>query len=179
MTRRWALGVIIVSNRRGNLRDIRRTGPVSAPGDSVVSRGRAVVPWDVRGIKDETPAECNGTWLADGRGSPLRHQSTTAFTRDTTAEADYRSQNGHTMTRERTVTVYTREGCHLCREAVTTVERVAGSVAAPVEVELTDVDRDETLRAEYGDRVPYVLIDGRPAFKYRVDEQNLREKLTG
>jgi hypothetical protein len=30
---------------------------------------------------------------------------------------------------------------------------------------------------EIGDRVPYVLVDGRPAFKYRVNEAELRRKL--
>ena len=81
------------------------------------------------------------------------------------------------MTSERTVIVYTREGCHLCQDAITTIRSVAESVEPPVEIELVDVDEDETLSAEYGDRVPYVVIDGRPAFKYRVDERELRQKL--
>jgi len=33
------------------------------------------------------------------------------------------------------------------------------------------------LREEYGDRVPYVFVDGWPAFKYRVDESELRRQL--
>jgi len=75
------------------------------------------------------------------------------------------------------VIVYTREDCHLCEDAVTTIRSVAESVESPVEIELVDVDRDETLSAEYGDRVPYVVIDGRPRFKYRVDERELRREL--
>ena len=76
-----------------------------------------------------------------------------------------------------TVTVYSREECHLCEEALDTVRRVAGDVARPVDVERVDVDDDPDLREEYGERVPYVLVDGRPAFKYRVDVAQLRERL--
>jgi len=82
------------------------------------------------------------------------------------------------MNTERTVTVYTREDCHLCQDAIATIRSVVESVNPPVEIELVDVDQNETLRAEYGDRVPYVLIDGRPAFKFRVDEREIRRKLT-
>jgi len=76
------------------------------------------------------------------------------------------------------VTVYTRENCHLCAEAIDTIERVADDEGVTVDMDLVDVDTDEQLRAEYGDRVPYVLLDGSPAFKYRVDERRLRRKLT-
>ncbi|MDS0281937.1 glutaredoxin family protein [Haloarcula onubensis] len=77
------------------------------------------------------------------------------------------------------VTVYTREDCHLCAEAIDTIEEVADEEGVAVDMALVDVDTDEELRAEYGDRVPYVLLDGSPAFKYRVDEARLRRKLTG
>lgn len=76
-----------------------------------------------------------------------------------------------------TVTVYSREDCHLCAEALETVREVAASVDAPVAVETVDVDDDPDLRAEYGDRVPYVLVDGAPAAKLRVDPADLRARL--
>ena len=34
-----------------------------------------------------------------------------------------------------------------------------------------DVDSDAAIRHLYNDEVPVVLIDGRKAFKYRMDEQ--------
>jgi len=80
---------------------------------------------------------------------------------------------------EISVTVYTRENCHLCAEAIDTIERVADEEGVAVDMDLVDVDTDEELRAEYGERVPYILLDGSPAFKYRVDEARLRRKLTG
>jgi len=78
----------------------------------------------------------------------------------------------------RSVTVYTREDCQLCEEAVETIERVADEEGVAVDIDLVDVDRDPALREQYGDRVPYVLLDGSPAFKYRIDERRLRRKLT-
>jgi len=79
---------------------------------------------------------------------------------------------------EVSVTVYTREDCHLCAEAIDTIRRVADEAGVDIAMDLVDVDTDEGLREEYGERVPYVLIDGTPAFKYRVDERRLRRKLS-
>lgn len=76
------------------------------------------------------------------------------------------------------VTVYSREECHLCDEALATIERVAEEVSVAVEIEEVDVDEDPTLQEKYGERVPYVFVDDRPAFKYRVDADDLRAKLT-
>ena len=75
------------------------------------------------------------------------------------------------------VTVYSREHCHLCDEAVATLEEAAAAVDVPVEIEEVDVDEDPRLREEYGDRVPYVLVAGRPAFKFRVDPAEARRRL--
>jgi glutaredoxin len=76
-----------------------------------------------------------------------------------------------------TVSVYTRADCHLCAEAIGTIRRVSESVPTDVTLDIVDVDEDPDLRAEYGDRVPYVFVDGRPAFKYRIDAAELRRLL--
>lgn len=77
-----------------------------------------------------------------------------------------------------TVTVYTRENCHLCADALATVREVAASVPIDVAINEVDVDTDPELAATYGERVPYVLVNGHPRFKYRVDETELRRRLT-
>jgi hypothetical protein len=41
-----------------------------------------------------------------------------------------------------------------------------------------DVDADPELRAEYGDMVPVILIDGRQHGYYRVEEERFRRALT-
>ena len=76
------------------------------------------------------------------------------------------------------VTVYTRENCHLCADALETVRAVAASIPAEIEIREVDVDTDPDLAADYGERVPYVFIDGRPRYKYRVDGSDLRRQLT-
>ena len=81
------------------------------------------------------------------------------------------------------VTVYTRENCHLCDDAVDTLTRIAESEGVEIEIEEVDVDdadvdEDPELREEYGERVPYVLVDGTPKFKYRVDPAKARSVLS-
>lgn len=46
-----------------------------------------------------------------------------------------------------------------------------------IEITETDVDSDPLLRDRYGHEVPVVLVDGRKAFKFRVDETRLRRLL--
>jgi glutaredoxin len=73
------------------------------------------------------------------------------------------------------VQLLTREGCHLCEVAGETLTRVAGEAGLPVE--LVDVDADQELQAEYGDRVPVVLLDGREHSHFTVDVVRLRRDL--
>lgn len=74
------------------------------------------------------------------------------------------------------ITVYSRDNCHLCAEAKETIQRVSEETGTPIELSEIDVDTDEALRERYGERVPYVMIEGRPAYKYRVDEADLRDR---
>ena len=61
------------------------------------------------------------------------------------------------MGTRRTVTVYTRRGCHLCEDAIALVTRVA---AGRADVELVDIDGDVNLYERYTVRVPVVAVDG-------------------
>ncbi|OMQ14733.1 NrdH-redoxin [Modestobacter sp. VKM Ac-2676] len=68
-----------------------------------------------------------------------------------------------------------RVGCHLCTVAEETLTRIGGEAGlTPV---LVDVDTDEELQAEYGDRVPVVLLDGREHSYFTVDVPRLRRDL--
>lgn len=68
-----------------------------------------------------------------------------------------------------------RAGCHLCDDARATLARVAAELGTPWSEQ--DVDADTELRAEYGDRVPVVLLDGREHGYWRVEEDRLRRAL--
>ena len=69
----------------------------------------------------------------------------------------------------------TREGCHLCAVAAETLSRIAGE--AGLSADERDVDADPELQAEYGDRVPVVLLDGREHSYFTVDVPRLRRDL--
>lgn len=73
-----------------------------------------------------------------------------------------------------TVTVYTREGCGLCRAAEAVVARVAGRRAHVV---LVDIDADPQLQARYTVRVPVVAVDGVECFEASVEPAALRAAL--
>ncbi len=73
-----------------------------------------------------------------------------------------------------TVTVYTRQGCHLCAVAEDVVREVARGRA---DVELVDIDADPSLTDRYTVRVPVVAIDGVEMFEFEVSAEALRVAL--
>ena len=75
------------------------------------------------------------------------------------------------------VTVYTRSGCGLCATAEQDVARICGELG--VGWTAVDVDSDPELRAEYGDRVPVIEIDGKEHGFWRVEEPRFRAALGG
>ena len=69
----------------------------------------------------------------------------------------------------------TRPGCHLCEVAKEAMARVAAESGETFQER--DVDADPELAAEYGDRVPVVLLDGREHGYWRVEEERLLRDL--
>ena len=69
----------------------------------------------------------------------------------------------------------TRQGCHLCATAAEVLERIAAE--AGLVPRTVEVDTDPELQAEYGDRVPVVLLDGREHSYFTVDVPRLRRDL--
>lgn len=74
-----------------------------------------------------------------------------------------------------TVTLYTRQGCHLCNDAKQAIEEAR--TRCVFDFEVTDIDENPALRALYNDEVPVIAIDGRKAFKYRLTADDLLRKL--
>ena len=73
------------------------------------------------------------------------------------------------------VVVYSRKGCHLCeivKESIVKLHKRGGFTWREV-----DVDSDSEIRRLYNDEVPVVFINGRKAFKYRMDEREFLRKL--
>jgi glutaredoxin len=73
------------------------------------------------------------------------------------------------------VTVLTRQNCSLCDKAIEAVARICAELG--VTWGPSDVDAEAELRAEYGDRVPVIMIDGREHGYWAVEEDRFRAAL--
>jgi glutaredoxin len=75
-----------------------------------------------------------------------------------------------------TLTVLSREYCHLCQEMVTALQQLQGRFSFQVEV--VDVDLHPGLEEKWGDKVP-VLLDGeRELCHYFLDVEVLERRLS-
>jgi len=75
-----------------------------------------------------------------------------------------------------TLILYTRAGCCLCEDAQEVLLRVRGR--HPFELEVRDIERDESWHRAYLERIPVVAIDGEEVFELFVDETELERRLT-
>lgn len=85
------------------------------------------------------------------------------------------------MTRPQ-VQLLTRDGCPVCVEAHARLTQLAAELGFDlhqVDVDAAAAAGDSALRAEFGDRLPVVLLDGREHSYWEVDEQRLRADLAG
>lgn len=81
-----------------------------------------------------------------------------------------------------TVTLLTRAGCSLCARAAEQLLALRDELG--FDLVITDVDGaaeagDSTLRAQYGDLLPVVLLDGTEHSYWEVDEPRLRRDIAG
>ena len=72
-----------------------------------------------------------------------------------------------------TVTLYAREGCHLCDEARARILALRGELG---DFELTEVDieTDDRLHAAFLERIPVIEVEGRIVSELMLDEEGLR-----
>jgi glutaredoxin len=78
------------------------------------------------------------------------------------------------------VVLLTRAGCSLCERTAGRLFELAGEL--DFDFSTTDVDvaaaaGDSALRAEFGDRLPVVLLDGKEHSYWELDEARLRADL--
>ena len=74
-----------------------------------------------------------------------------------------------------TVTVFSRQGCHLCESAENTLETLSKELDFNLEIKL--IDGKPELEKLYGNEVPVIHIDGEHHDFYRVDEIRFRTSL--
>jgi Glutaredoxin-like domain (DUF836) len=75
------------------------------------------------------------------------------------------------------ITLIGKPGCHLCDDARAVVGRVAGELDLDW-LEL-DIEQDAALAERYWEKIPVVLVDGKPHDFWRVDERRLRAAVGG
>jgi glutaredoxin len=78
--------------------------------------------------------------------------------------------------RFRQLVVYTRNGCHLCDEAITLLTRHRRWLP---DVTVIDIDHDPRLVEKYGHCVPVVQCDGKVRFRGRVSTELLHRLIEG
>lgn len=76
----------------------------------------------------------------------------------------------------KTLTLYTRQSCCLCHDALEVVRQV--TLSHPVELRIVDFDRDlprdDPRRARFAIDIPVLEIDGSIAFRHFADAAALR-----
>jgi glutaredoxin len=73
------------------------------------------------------------------------------------------------------VVVLTRQGCHLCDEAIAQVAAVCAETGEAYAV--LDVDNDPDLQRRYTDQVPVTFVDGEQHDFWRVNPARLKAAL--
>jgi hypothetical protein len=74
------------------------------------------------------------------------------------------------------VILYTRPGCHLCDEARDAILALRDE-GLGIALREVDIERDERLHAELGERIPVVKVAGEIVSELAVDLRSLRSRL--
>ena len=73
------------------------------------------------------------------------------------------------------VEVYSKSDCHLCDEAKSVLSKVKQEI--PFDFVEVDITSNRELFTEYKEQIPVVFICGKKAFKFHVNEKELRKRL--
>ncbi len=73
------------------------------------------------------------------------------------------------------VTVYSKDDCPLCEEAVAGLRRLQAELGFTLRV--LDITRDESLHRAYFERIPVVSVEGEELCEYFLQETVVRERL--
>ncbi len=73
------------------------------------------------------------------------------------------------------VEIYSKSDCHLCDEAKAILVKVQKTF--PFDLVEIDITRDDKIFKKFKEQIPVVFVNGKKAFKFRVDEDTLRKKI--
>jgi len=74
-----------------------------------------------------------------------------------------------------TIEVYAKKGCGLCKEAKKTIDKVQHDI--PFNFKEVEISQSDELLRRYTDHVPTIYINGKKAFKFKVDETEFRKRV--
>ena len=75
----------------------------------------------------------------------------------------------------KTVTLYTRPGCHLCDDARAALQALR--TRHEFEIREVDIETDDALHAAYLERIPVICLDGEHVSDYFLDAPTLTARL--
>lgn len=75
----------------------------------------------------------------------------------------------------RDVTLYTREGCHLCDAAKAAMSPILKELGG--QLREVDIDADPALRQRYNDDVPVIFLGAREIARHKLDPEAFRREL--
>jgi glutaredoxin len=73
------------------------------------------------------------------------------------------------------VEIYSKPGCHLCDEAKEVLFKAKQEFG--LEIKEVNIEEDDELFKKYRYDIPVIWINGRKAFKHRINEEQLRKRL--
>ncbi|MBI5047888.1 MAG: glutaredoxin family protein [Deltaproteobacteria bacterium] len=73
------------------------------------------------------------------------------------------------------VEIYSKKGCCLCKKAKELISKVNAEV--PFSFKEVDITASEDLFRKYKEDIPIIFINGKKAFKFKVDEIEFRKKV--
>jgi len=76
----------------------------------------------------------------------------------------------------RTLHIYSRQGCHLCKVMV---DELLPLVRGRLDIEVRDIDSREDWRRDYDVRIPLLEFEGDYVCQYKLDRTALQRILSG
>ncbi len=97
--------------------------------------------------------------------------------REDSADFYSRTESGRlAVAGPREITMYTREGCHLCDQAKAVMTPLLSEFNAKLRE--VNIDEDPILLERYNDDVPVIFVGAQLFAKHRIDPALLRQRLT-
>ncbi|MEH7107789.1 MULTISPECIES: glutaredoxin family protein [Bacillaceae] len=81
------------------------------------------------------------------------------------------------MSKKTILTLYTRNGCHLCEDAMDVLRELEQEFASLVDLQEIDISTSDELTERYGLMIPVVLMDGEEVAYGHVNKFDISNRL--